>query len=48
MVKDHPLVKYFYYPEKLTLGKKRNIMHEKSKGEILVYMDDHYESYLNT
>ena len=40
LVKDHPLVKYFYYPEKLTLGKKRNIMHEKSKGEILVYMDD--------
>jgi glycosyltransferase involved in cell wall biosynthesis len=33
-------VKYFYYPEKLTLGKKRNIMHEKTIGEIIIYMDD--------
>jgi len=33
-------VKYFYYNEKMSLGKKRNIMHAKSKGDILVYMDD--------
>jgi glycosyltransferase involved in cell wall biosynthesis len=33
-------VKYFYYAEKMSLGKKRNIMHAKSKGDILVYMDD--------
>lgn len=33
-------VKYFRYEEKLKLGRKRNVMHEKSKGEILVYMDD--------
>ena len=33
-------VKYFRYEKKLKLGKKRNLMHEKSKGEILVYMDD--------
>ena len=25
---------------KMTLGKKRNLMHEKSKGDIIVYMDD--------
>ena len=24
----------------MTLGKKRNLMHEKSSGAILVYMDD--------
>jgi hypothetical protein len=33
-------VKYFYYSQKMPLGKKRNIMHSKSKGDIIVYMDD--------
>ena len=33
-------VKYYYYSEKMPLGKKRNIMHSKSKGDIIVYMDD--------
>ena len=40
MVKQHPNVKYFKYDIKMTLGKKRNIMHEKAKGDIIVYMDD--------
>jgi glycosyltransferase involved in cell wall biosynthesis len=40
LVKHIPQVKYFKYDEKLTLGKKRNITNEKSKGEIIVYMDD--------
>lgn len=40
LVKDHPNVKYFKYDTKMTLGKKRNLMHEKSSGAILVYMDD--------
>lgn len=40
LVKDIPQVKYFSYDEQMVLGKKRNIMHEKSIGEILVYMDD--------
>ena len=40
LVKDHPNVKYFKYDDKMTLGKKRNLLHEKSKGDILVYMDD--------
>ena len=40
LVKDIPQVKYFKYNEKMNLGKKRNLMHEKSKGEIIVYMDD--------
>ena len=35
-----PEVKYFPYDTKMPLGEKRNIMHEKSKGSILVYMDD--------
>jgi len=40
MVSHIPQVKYFKYDKKMTLGKKRNLMHEKSKGDILVYMDD--------
>ena len=40
LFKDIPNVKYFYYDEKMPLGKKRNIMHKKSKGDIIVYMDD--------
>ena len=40
LVKDIPEVKYFKYTEKMPLGKKRNIMHKKSSGDILVYMDD--------
>ena len=40
LVKDHPQVRYYSYDKKMALGKKRNIMHEKSKGEIIVYMDD--------
>ena len=33
-------VKYYKYDTKMTLGKKRNLMHEKSRGDIIVYMDD--------
>jgi len=33
-------VKYFEYDEKMPLGRKRNLMHEKSIGDIIVYMDD--------
>ncbi len=40
LVKDIPGVKYYKYDDKMSLGKKRNLMHEKSTGEILVYMDD--------
>ena len=40
LVKDHPNVRYFKYDEKMTLGKKRNLVHDKSVGDILVYMDD--------
>ena len=40
LVKDIPQVKYYKYDEKMMLGKKRNLMHEKSCGEIIVYMDD--------
>jgi glycosyltransferase involved in cell wall biosynthesis len=34
------IVKYFKYDKKLTLGKKRNLAHEKCKGDIIIYMDD--------
>lgn len=40
MLKDVPQIKYFSYDKKMNLGKKRNLMHEKSMGDILVYMDD--------
>jgi glycosyltransferase involved in cell wall biosynthesis len=40
LVKHIPYVKYFKYDTKLTLGKKRNISHAKSTGDIIVYMDD--------
>jgi glycosyltransferase involved in cell wall biosynthesis len=40
LVKSHPSVKYFKYDEKMTLGKKRNMMHKKSCGDIIIYMDD--------
>lgn len=35
-----PQIKYFAVNEKMKLGKKRNFMHEKTSGSILVYMDD--------
>jgi glycosyltransferase involved in cell wall biosynthesis len=34
------IVKYFNYEKKMTLGKKRNLAHEKSSGDIILYMDD--------
>jgi len=33
-------IKYHYLERKLPLGQKRNFSHYKSKGDILVYMDD--------
>lgn len=35
-----PQVKYIRCETKMTLGKKRNMMHDYAKGQILVYMDD--------
>ena len=40
LVKHVPQVRYFKYDDKMVLGKKRNLMHSKAKGDILVYMDD--------
>lgn len=40
MVSHLPYVKYYKYDTKMNLGKKRNLMHEKSKGDIIIYMDD--------
>ena len=40
LVSHIPQVKYFKYDEKMSLGKKRNITNEKSRGEIIIYMDD--------
>jgi len=40
MLQGIPQIKYFKYNEKLTLGKKRNLAHEKCSGDIIVYMDD--------
>jgi len=35
-----PQIRYFEVPQKMTLGAKRNYMHTKAKGSIIVYMDD--------
>jgi glycosyltransferase involved in cell wall biosynthesis len=40
LVKDIPQVKYFKYDKQMTLGQKRNIMHEKALGQFIIYMDD--------
>jgi len=40
MVKDKDYIKYYPLDEKITLGKKRNLMHTKCSGDIIVYMDD--------
>jgi len=40
LVKDIEQVKYFFYEEKMLLGKKRNLMHSKCLGDIIIYMDD--------
>lgn len=37
---DLDQVKYYEFNEKMTLGKKRNFMHTKTTGDIIVYMDD--------
>ena len=33
-------IKYFEMPNKVSLGEKRNYMHSKATGSIIVYMDD--------
>jgi glycosyltransferase involved in cell wall biosynthesis len=40
LVSHLPYVKYFKYDEKMSLGKKRNLINEKATGDIIVYMDD--------
>tara|TARA_B110000008_G_scaffold221680_1_gene222105 strand:- start:2101 stop:3273 length:1173 start_codon:yes stop_codon:yes gene_type:complete len=40
LVTHIPQVKYFKYDKKMTLGAKRNLMHAKTSGDIIVYMDD--------
>ena len=40
LVVHHPCVKYFRLDDKVSLGKKRNMMHKKARGDIIVYMDD--------
>ena len=35
-----PQIKYFPIEQKMKLGQKRNFMHSKTSGSIIVYMDD--------
>lgn len=37
---DIPQIRYFEVQKKMLLGAKRNFMHEKCNGSIIVYMDD--------
>lgn len=40
LVSHIPQVRYFRSESKLSLGAKRNMMNQKCKGDIIVYMDD--------
>ena len=40
LFKNIPYVKYFRIDKKMKLGEKRNFMHTKCKGDIIIYMDD--------
>jgi len=40
LVAHIPYVKYSKYDKKMSLGEKRNLMHDKAYGAIIVYMDD--------
>jgi glycosyltransferase involved in cell wall biosynthesis len=40
LVKDISNIKYYSYESKIALGEKRNLMHSKCRGSIIVYMDD--------
>ena len=40
MLTHVPQIQYYSYDKKMTLGKKRNLAHEKCKGDIIIYMDD--------
>ena len=40
LVVDIPQVNYFAYERKMILGEKRNLMNSKTKGDIIIYMDD--------
>jgi glycosyltransferase involved in cell wall biosynthesis len=40
LVSHIPQVKYFKYDTQMVLGKKRNLMHEKTIGDIIIYQDD--------
>lgn len=38
--KDDPRIRYIHSPERLALGKKRNMLNKLAKGDIIVCMDD--------
>jgi len=40
LIKVIPQIKYFKYDVKMTLGKKRNLLNDKSKGDIIIFIDD--------
>jgi glycosyltransferase involved in cell wall biosynthesis len=40
LIDELSFVVYLPYNEVISLGKKRNIMNEKSKGDFIIYMDD--------
>lgn len=40
LVTHIPQIKYFKYDEKMTLGKKRNLLNDKATGDIIIFIDD--------
>jgi len=40
LVNHIPQVNYFMYERRMLLGEKRNVLNAKTKGDIIIYMDD--------
>jgi hypothetical protein len=40
LISHIPQIKYFKFDEKMTLGKKRNFLNDKSRGDIIIFIDD--------
>jgi hypothetical protein len=40
LVSHLPHIKYFAFTKKMALGEKRNLLHNKASGDILIYIDD--------
>lgn len=40
LVEDCPMVRYYYYDEKMNIGRKRNLLNEYANGDFIIAWDD--------